>query len=142
LTVFNLAFVPILTCRGIIKECEQSGLPVKEWCEINGVARKTYYYRLKRVREELLEAMDAGNTIHPSMLAGSAMISAAMPSEEVGRPCRNKPKDIDKPVFAALPVPQNTGAALTVWMGRYSVDIQNGADDAVVAQVLKVVAGL
>ena len=34
--------------------CQRSGLSVEKWCEENGIKSKTYYYRLKRVREELL----------------------------------------------------------------------------------------
>ena len=33
-----------------------SGLPVKEWCRQNGVNDKTYYYRLRQIREKCLEA--------------------------------------------------------------------------------------
>jgi hypothetical protein len=46
------------------------------------------------------------------------------------------------PVFAALPMPQGRGAALTVWIGGYSVDVHNGADEAVIEQVLRAVARL
>ena len=31
----------------------ESGLSVSEWCRENGINLKTYYYRLKRVREVL-----------------------------------------------------------------------------------------
>ena len=34
----------------MVRECRSSGLTVKEWCANNGVNIKTYYYRLKRVR--------------------------------------------------------------------------------------------
>ena len=34
----------------MVRECRSSGLTVKEWCMNNGVNIKTYYYRLKRVR--------------------------------------------------------------------------------------------
>ena len=35
----------------MVQECRSSGLTVKEWCINNGVNIKTYYYRLKRVRD-------------------------------------------------------------------------------------------
>lgn len=31
----------------------ESGLSVSDWCEQNGIKPKTYYYRLKRVRQAL-----------------------------------------------------------------------------------------
>ena len=39
-----------------IKAREESGMTVKQWCAENGPCLKTYYYRQKRVREELLNA--------------------------------------------------------------------------------------
>ena len=37
-------------------DCRSSGLTVQEWCRQNGVNDKTYYYRLRQVREKGLEA--------------------------------------------------------------------------------------
>ena len=36
----------------------ESGLTVADWCERNGVKLKTYYYRLKRVREALCSGVE------------------------------------------------------------------------------------
>ena len=46
-----------------IKERIQSGQTVKDWCAMHGVAQKTYYYRLKRVREEMLEAAESRSSL-------------------------------------------------------------------------------
>ncbi|MCH5186665.1 MAG: IS66 family insertion sequence element accessory protein TnpB [Oscillospiraceae bacterium] len=35
----------------MIQKRQSSGLPVKDWCADNDINIKTYYYRLKRVRE-------------------------------------------------------------------------------------------
>ena len=35
-------------------ECQASGMTVSAWCELHGKNVKTYYYHLRRVREELL----------------------------------------------------------------------------------------
>ena len=35
----------------MVRECRSSGLTVKEWCIDNDVNIKTYYYRLKRIRD-------------------------------------------------------------------------------------------
>ena len=37
----------------MIRQRNESGLTVAQWCAENGVNQKTYYYRLKRVREAL-----------------------------------------------------------------------------------------
>ena len=34
-------------------ECQQSGLPVKEWCRQNGINPSTYYTRLRKLREKV-----------------------------------------------------------------------------------------
>ena len=36
---------------GMVREYRSSGLTVKEWCIDNDVNIKTYYYRLKRIRD-------------------------------------------------------------------------------------------
>ena len=33
-----------------IKAQQESGLTVTQWCKESGVDKKTYYYRLKRIR--------------------------------------------------------------------------------------------
>ena len=38
-----------------IEEQRTSGLSVQKWCIQNGINLKTYYYHLRRVREEILK---------------------------------------------------------------------------------------
>jgi len=121
-----------------IKAREESGLTVKQWCAKNGPSLKTYYNRQKRVREELLESMAPGNALQLSGIVNTGISSALAQA----RFSDNGGAQMPAPVFAALPMPQNKGAAVTVWIGGHAVDIQNGADEAVVEQVLKVVARL
>ena len=35
---------------------QASGLTVRQWCLENGIKPKTYYYHLKKVREQFLDA--------------------------------------------------------------------------------------
>jgi len=125
-----------------VRACKQSGLPVRQWCEENGVAVKSYYYHLKRVREELLDTIQAGTT--PQMPVPEGLDGSSMPMRlDMGvRSGDGVPTNTETPVFATFPMPQGTGAAVTVRLDGYSVDIQNGAEDAVVEQVLKVVSRL
>ena len=37
----------------IIQACQNSGMTVKAWCLENGINIKSYYYRLRKLREEL-----------------------------------------------------------------------------------------
>ena len=97
-----------------ISDRKQSGVTVSEWCDARGYSTKTYYYRLKRVREELLEAAES----------------------------RNQVALREKPVFAALPMPQTKGPAITVRIGAIAVSIGNDAEYDIVEQVLTVVSRL
>ena len=41
-----------------IKECKESGLPVKTWCKQNNVCEQTYYKWLKKLRTMAVESGD------------------------------------------------------------------------------------
>ena len=38
-----------------IQECRNSGLTVQQWCDQNGIGIKTYYYRLRKLREDVCQ---------------------------------------------------------------------------------------
>lgn len=38
-----------------IKSQQSSGLTVQKWCAENGISVKTYYYRLRKVREQYIK---------------------------------------------------------------------------------------
>ena len=135
--------IKLNTWAAQIQSREESGLTVKQWCKEAGMDRKTYYYRLKRVREELLNAIEESDTaaLMP-MMAGAGNSSVQMPVEIAERTDVKLDTKDSNPVFATFPMPQGNSAAVTVWLGGYSVDIKNGADGVVVEQVLKVVSRL
>ena len=107
----------------------RSGMTVIEWCQENGVGYKNFYYRLRRVQEELLEALEARG-------GKSKALSLAAVSE------KQLSVQTESPVITPVSIPQSKGAALTVWIGHYAVDIQNGADAGTIDQVLKAVSRL
>lgn len=39
----------------MVKDCRSSGLTVQQWCGANGINIKTYYYRLRKIREAICE---------------------------------------------------------------------------------------
>ena len=97
-----------------IQERLQSGITVREWCEQRDLPTKTYYYRLRRVREELLETTES----------------------------RNAPALPGQPVFAALSVPRASGAAVTVRIGEHTAEIRDGADAETIERVLRALSRL
>ncbi len=42
----------------IIRERQESGLTVKDYCAQHGISEKTYYYRLRKLRLAAAEAME------------------------------------------------------------------------------------
>ena len=42
------------TWAAMVNKCQQSGMTIEAWCQNNGIKRKIYYYRLKKVREAAL----------------------------------------------------------------------------------------
>ena len=105
-----------------------SGLTVEEWCAEKGVKAKTYYNHVRRVREEALETLEQREPGQIACITGNAAGQAQMRRGAT--------------VFAAMPLPQGKGPAITVWIGDHAVDIQNGADDALVEQTIRVVSRL
>ena len=47
-----------------IKECQNrpQGMKIDEWCQVHGITKANYYWRLRRVREAFLEATDIAPT--------------------------------------------------------------------------------
>ena len=42
----------------MVRRKNESGLTVSEWCRQNGVNQKTYYYRLKRIRQAVCNELE------------------------------------------------------------------------------------
>jgi len=106
----------------MIHECRNSGQTVRAWCEDNGVSIKTYYYRLKRLRLIAL-----GNTEK-----GMGKLSAKVESY---------------PAFAELTLAEGSmperdseaagTLAVTIKVARMTISIHNGAEVAVITNVIK-----
>ena len=111
-----------------IKEREASGLSVKDWCSEKGLNSKTYYNRVRRVREFMLEALESEG---PGQTPRGLVPASTRPATQSA-----------PPIFAPMPLQQTKGSAITVWIGSCAVDIQNGADDALIEQTLRVVSRL
>lgn len=105
----------------IICECKASGKKVTTWCEEHGINTKTYYCWQKRVREAACEQLT---------LKGGAGLPA-LPASEVS-------------AFAEyrLPLQKIGGAAVTLHISGATVEINNGADAAVIENTLRVLKSI
>ena len=45
-----------------IQACRESGKNISAWCRENGIATKTYYYHLRKLREKLCEQIPVAVT--------------------------------------------------------------------------------
>jgi len=125
-----------------INECKQSGQTVRQWCNEHGIKVKTFYNRMRVVREEMLELTETVNTGWKSCAIGAEAKCQLTNSEQITEGKDKFARSTEKPIFAELPIPQAKPAAVTVRMSGYSIDIQNGADTTTVEQVLRLVAQL
>lgn len=60
-----------------IKECQTrpQGMKIDEWCQMHGITKANYYYRLRKVRKAFLEAADMAPTF--------VELSASTPEEPI-----------------------------------------------------------
>jgi hypothetical protein len=127
-----------------IADCKKSGQSVREWCCKNGINVKTFYNRMKVVREEMLELVQ---TVNADIISSSSTLLEGKPVAGYQQP-RNIRTDkyiggSKEPEFVELTMPKpKQAAAITVHMGAYAIDIQNDADGAAVEQVLVTVSRL
>ena len=97
--------------KKIIAECQESGLPIKTWCDQHGFKEQSYYYYLKKIREQEIENLP---------------IKVPKVKEE---PVVFKTLEVKTPVF-------DTQAAVIIHLPTASLEIQNGATQQTVEAVL------
>jgi len=126
-----------------IDECQKSGLTVKQWCDKHGINRKTYYNRVRLVREEILILAETGGTSEGINVIETAntMIANRKNRDYLCKKESNAQR-MEIPEFIEFTPPPVKSAAVSVRFGGYAVDIQNNADDMIIEHVLRVVARL
>lgn len=97
----------------MVSECRQSGMTVEAWCKSQNLSSKTYYYRLKKVREAALV------NIAPVQLSETG---------DASNPCFKK-LEVQAPVQSTLP-------AITVHLPYATVEVTNDASQRTVEAVL------
>ena len=127
-----------------IKSCQQSGQSVKEWCRINGVNEKTYYYRLKKVREEMLEQMTQRTQAASNPLTqNKEPINRELAAQPIFAPLSmlNTEEQQEPPASEFRIIhEEKKPSPITVRIGRHLIEINNNAEAVLIEQVLKVAA--
>lgn len=110
-----------------INEQRASGKSVREWCLIQDISIKTYYYWQNRVRDAVLEAAEANGEL-------ARIIDVQALGATVAK--RNEQNKIE---FVELATPNNK-TAVTVHISSYITHIHNGADNETIRCVLTTLA--
>ena len=97
--------------KQLIIECQQSGLPIRTWCTQHGFREQTYYYYLKKIREEEL-----------------SKLPAPIPLEETT-------PAVFKKLEVITPVP-DTKAAVIIRLPQATLEINEGASQETIQAVL------
>jgi len=120
-------FVRLREWSAMIQACKASGKTVKAWCEENGIGKKTYYYRLRRVRIAALQDPEKVGEVFPA--AGITPPAPAFAKLSFGRADESAG-------ISDMSAPANL--ALTVRMGPAMIDIMGGANPETIAATLRV----
>ena len=80
-----------------IRECQSSGMKVRDWCKTNGLNETTYYRRLRIIREEYLQS--GGNSAHQIVSVGVSNEIAGAISNQTSSA---KPDSQDKVVMRRI----------------------------------------
>ena len=128
-----------------INTCRQSGKSVKNWCAANEVNEKTYYYRLKRVQEEMFEMIAPLTPVSQykstDMPDPSAATLCGLPSfAALGSPASMPQPQKDTTSLALMQKHDQEAPCISVLIGSHRVEIANNADGKVIEQVLKAVS--
>ena len=96
--------------RKRIAECQASGMAVSHWCKQNGYCEQTYYKYLKRIREEMVNALP-------------------VPVTEQSKPAVFKKLEVQTPV-------PGTQAAVIIRLHGATVEINEGTSQQTIQAVL------
>ena len=119
--------------RKLVYEANACGMKKTEWCRMNGISTKQFYYWQKRVRAQALEEMQGGTGMGVSMQGDG--LPAQLPSfvelKPPAQPCCSR--DVDTPVDAP-----DAPAPLTLNLKDCQLQIRGNASESLLRMVVKV----
>lgn len=108
-----------------IKECQESGLTVKEWCKTRNMHYVTYFKHQKSVREAMLDLVP-NSSILPKKPANEISFAEVTPQTT---PC----------LSAAIPVSSSNEKCISMNFNGINIQIGNDANEAAITAVLRAV---
>lgn len=106
--------------REQIRECQNSGQTVTEWCSSNGIKLSTYYTRLRKVREELLTQQPGLQRIVPVSVSTELSDNNVVLQKET----------------ASLEVPMNA-EKISIRKNDIEIELPCNADEHIISAILR-----
>lgn len=97
----------------MIREQKASGLTIRQWCADNNISENSYYYRLRRIREQLIQAAQPAPLDMNSTPALVRVPDAAIPAE-------------------------NSTASITIRKGTLVIEINHEASEGILSLMKEV----
>ena len=109
---------------GLIQDCQMSGMTVQQWCATNIINVKTYYYWLKRVREQALLSLPQDSSCSDLQVKKNEQLAV---------------NETDRVSFKKLEVVSpvtNMQPAVIIRLPQASIEVTNDATQTTVEAVL------
>lgn len=108
-----------------IKDCQQrpKGMKIETWCELNGITKGNYYYRLRRIRETCLSYANHDDHNFVELKAPVTAVTTSLDS------CKDKRASNNGDPVAMLHGPNGI-----------SIEIYSNASDSLVRTLIGAVA--
>jgi hypothetical protein len=108
-----------------ICDCRSSGKSVRDWCSDNGIGIKTYYYWMRKIKQEAFDSLPADRKVKVldtvSSYPASSFAEFRLPDETVS---------------------SNLSSAVILHLNGATLEIHNGASDTVIESTLRVLKKL
>ncbi len=102
-----------------IRQCRASGMTVKQWCAQNGYSMKTYYYWMRRIKRELVDALpEESKSCLPAIKGTTSAFAKVVLSQEA------------------------PATAITIRIGSLSIGIMDGTSDETIRTILSALKSL
>lgn len=98
-----------------IRACRSSGMTVSDWCGANNIGSKSYYYWMRKIKQEAFDSLP------------------------IERKSRTSANPLTSP-FAEMPIPKPAAIeTIRVHLAQAVIDIPDGVSGSTIAEVLHVV---
>jgi hypothetical protein len=114
-----------------IRECRASGITVVDWCRQNGFSQKTYYYWMRKVKRELVDALPEHRKCRASSINP---MEKSIPPPNGWAICEVMDEKTS--------YEKKFGESVTVEIGKCRIDVTNESNVELLGKVLKVLVAL